>query len=157
MATIKAVVTKVQEFNNAKDIKLVLDSTFKTLKEGAEFETNSINFQNVELQIQLKELNPLMTLIEIKCMGHRCKPELFKMLLEGAEIEFELILHKAEESFRHNGMQCTFDYNETIIKNVVFPELKPIVQKALIEEVKFPKLEKPELNSNELLSLLYNK
>lgn len=157
MATLTANVIKVSEFNNARDIKLSLDSKFTTLREGVETEVDSLNFKNVELQVQLKSLNKLMRLVEIKCMGHRAKPEIFKMLLEGSKVEFELILHKAEETIRANGEQATFDYNEVVLKNVEFPTLEKEIAELLVQEIQSPKLEKPELNSNDLLSLLYNK
>lgn len=157
MSTIKANIVKVAEFNNAKDIKLSVDCKYTTLKEGAEVEVDSLNFKNVELQQQLKSLNKLMRLVEIKCMGHRCKPEIFKILLEGAEVEFELVLHKAEDTIRSNGEQATFDYNEIVIKDIKFPELEKEVAELLIQEVQSPKLEKPQMSNNDLLALLYNK
>lgn len=159
MATIKAVVIKVDKFNDGKQIKLSVDKEFTTLKEGVETNVKSFNFNNVELQVLLKKFNPIFRRIELFCMGDRCKPQLFKLLLEGSKIEIEQVLHKAGE-LRQSGEPATFDYYEDVINNITLPKLDKEALSDLKSLMVNPKLEKPSeqpLDNDALLALLYNK
>ena len=91
-------------------------------------------------------------------MGHRAKPQLFKLLLENAAIDVEQIIHKAGE-LRQDGTPSTFDWYENVIQNVEFPKLDEEQIKDLKDLMINPKLEKPivQTSDDELLKLLYNK
>lgn len=155
--TLKCIVTNVEQLSDNGRIRIVIttNSQFKTINGTTEEHelTNRFSVDPLNIHQALSNSgNPYIDVVNSYLLGDNIPSHIMAMVLKGATIEAKRIYKKKGEKREHGEDVYTNNLYKTEFVNIVYKEMHPIIEKALVKAI-----EKIEEIANEKQTARENK